>query len=871
MKSECLSLWPMMTMLLAVARGMDCPMCLYGPETIPDPDRVIADPSRAPANTCGFLDNSGRSFVREGTDFCQGVRAVATRCGCNIPPNACHLCWDESNITQPEVLFPEYEATDYIPITAPGIFFTCENLQAYLHTIDKDNPQCSSFQLDAGERCGCPRHPSNNDEDADDKGNETETVETIPPQEPVETPPPGEPCKICMDGQPVPFADKPLELGDLPIASCADLETFAGLVLDGTFNCAGLQLMGQYCGCPVEPGSCTLCPNGESVPFKDQRLNWFDNFIGSVPEAFESIGDSVTCEIMQSITAGAAADLFGVDDGVLCWSNQMRSGICGCSPGAYAIALTWVCRLCGILSFVVSCPASSCIRMLRKLNIHLFFFQGSLLIIIHILKRRRQNHFTVYQQLVLGLSFFDIVGSIAYILVGVMNPVSAGVYEAAGNDTTCRMQAVMILLNLTSMFYNMCLATYFFLIINLNWKERRFRRLLRYVHPAVIVLGTALAFASIPWAGPHGYLTGVCAHQKPPSIPTDVPLTLLLTTPIAVVLFVMNVTTVAICYKVYLQEVKARRWMAKKDLARTRRVFWQSFLYVMAFNVTQPVLLVRNYLRNNSRLESEALTMTIAILAPSQGFLNCFIYFQRSRSPPSRKKKDRQKDVPRWRRWLSFQQPSLPTHTASSATDSAMISQATAVANEDWSNRGDQAAAVDGFAAAKAKIYAEAATRYQDNKSSYDSDNGSDDDDDDDDNNSNDNSKVDKDGCSNKSENSNDSNDVDLEDYGSDKEEESCDANNDHNNRLQQSTMQENDFSSPFDAVAEFWRLNRMDDGDSSGLDDSDHIVVPNHRGGRRRAFRSSSLVVVGSSRDLARPRRASLFSSKRIDMNTTT
>ena len=218
-----------------------------------------------------------------------------------------------------------------------------------------------------------------------------------------------------------------------------------------------------------------------------------------------------------------------------------------------------------------------------------------------------------------------------------MSPVATGVYQAIGNDATCKTRGVIVQLGLTSMFYNMCLAIYFYLVINHNWKEHQFKKVQLWVHVAVLTTGLGLAFASIPWVGPYSRLTGICAHQKPPSVSSDLPLTLLLTTPISIVLFVMTVTTVAICVKVYLREVKANKWRAEKAMVMTKDVFWQSFWYVMAFNVAQPSLLVQNYRAFNSRQEAEAVLIVSAILAPSQGIWNPSVYFQRAKSGSKRK------------------------------------------------------------------------------------------------------------------------------------------------------------------------------------------------------------------------------------------
>ena len=426
-----------------------------------------------------------------------------------------------------------------------------------------------------------------------------------------------------------------------------------------------------------------------------------------------------------------------------------------------------------------------------------FVFQCSVLIIVRILSKPMRRRFTVYHQLVLGVSFFDLVGSTAYILAGIMNPVESGVYQAMGNQTTCKIQGVLVQLGLTSMFYNMYLATYFFLVVNHNWKEHQFKKLQFWVHLVVISGGLALAFASIPWVGPYSRLTGICAHQKPPSVPSDLPLTLLLTVPMSIVLVTITVTTVWICVKVYVREVKANKWRSERRMGMTKAVFWQSFWYVAAFVVSQPILLVQNYRAFSSRTEGEAMLIISAVLAPSQGILNSFIYFQRS-CTSSRKKRTRgakkAKILPWIRQWHWKRGKSSSTNitremtTPPRAGDSFSMQQQEAVAGGE-SSRDEY-----GDTAAAARIVDNGHYSLPRKSSVFEDDH--------DDNDNND--------CW---------------------EDEEDDAP---------------DILSAFEAVAEYWALNEVNDDSMSGRvsrDDDDHYGEPPRRNGKfRRPFRSFRL-----------------------------
>eukprot|EP00541_Cyclophora_tenuis_P001118 CAMPEP_0116552362 /NCGR_PEP_ID=MMETSP0397-20121206/6449_1 /TAXON_ID=216820 /ORGANISM="Cyclophora tenuis, Strain ECT3854" /LENGTH=310 /DNA_ID=CAMNT_0004077313 /DNA_START=37 /DNA_END=972 /DNA_ORIENTATION=+ len=97
------------------------------------------------------------------------------------------------------------------------------------------------------------------------------------------------------------------------------------------------------------------------------------------------------------------------------------------------------------------------------------------------------------------------------------------------------------------------------------------------------------------------------------------------------VLAILFGTTTLICFKVYRQRAKASKWMANRKMDLPRRVFWQSFWYVMAFFITLPYLMVSYYMPYPTIFHFELNMVLTAILAPLQGLLNSLIYFQRSK------------------------------------------------------------------------------------------------------------------------------------------------------------------------------------------------------------------------------------------------
>ena len=212
-------------------------------------------------------------------------------------------------------------------------------------------------------------------------------------------------------------------------------------------------------------------------------------------------------------------------------------------------------------------------------------------------------------------------------MVGVMAPADDGFYLSRGNDTTCTVQGVMVQIGQTSVFYNMCLSLYFLLVISYNWKEHQFKKIGRWVHAAVVLLGVSMGFGAIPYIGPQ---FGVCGILQTPAAANFFLVTIFHAVPVGVALVILTGATIAICVKVHQQQVKAQKWMLQQNLNLTRKVVWQSFWYVMAFYATIPFLIVFSYYSLLPTRDYFSIFVVAASLRPIQGFLNALVYFQRS-------------------------------------------------------------------------------------------------------------------------------------------------------------------------------------------------------------------------------------------------
>ena len=181
--------------------------------------------------------------------------------------------------------------------------------------------------------------------------------------------------------------------------------------------------------------------------------------------------------------------------------------------------------------------------------------------------------------------------------------------------------------------------------MNFNWKEVNFKKYRLWFNAGTVALGLALAFGGIPFYGAQ--LTNCYVLQPPiakvsyfgrrfvdppPVLTFDqnyIPISMFYTLPIFSALAVMTASTFAICRRVYRQEKKAMKWKASNNMKLSRKVFWQSFWYLISFMVTLPFLIITNYLVDFMHQNVYWIFVATGIIAPAQGFLNAFVYFKR--------------------------------------------------------------------------------------------------------------------------------------------------------------------------------------------------------------------------------------------------
>ena len=258
---------------------------------------------------------------------------------------------------------------------------------------------------------------------------------------------------------------------------------------------------------------------------------------------------------------------------------------------------------------------------------HFSSSQGSLIIIVHILTREKRRRASTYHQIVLGISVFDFIGSFAYALYGVMTPVDSGYHGSIGTDRTCKMNGLLIQIGLTAMQYNLVLTLYFVMVICYNWREQRFKSLVKYVHLVTVSVGLGLAAASWSFIGPE---FGTCYILRPPFAESFVPLTLIYTVPVSIVTVIVVLGNIAICIHVSRQQLGTTRFSTNQHMQLSRSVFFQSFWFMLSFGVTLPTILVGYYWPSNVAGNFVTRNIVTSFLRPLQGTLNALAYFHRN-------------------------------------------------------------------------------------------------------------------------------------------------------------------------------------------------------------------------------------------------
>lgn len=266
-------------------------------------------------------------------------------------------------------------------------------------------------------------------------------------------------------------------------------------------------------------------------------------------------------------------------------------------------AIVWMSRVSAFLSFVGACY------------------------ILYDVASDKKNRKTVYHQLLFGMASFDICTAVAWGFATAPIPSEKfWIYGAIGNEATCKTQAFFIQLGFTSVFYNVSLALYYLLVIVYAWRERSLVEVRHYLHGVPLSLGLVLAFSAIPVYDWYEY----GCHLLPPPQGSAAAMYMFAIVPLGVSILAIITCMGTVYYKVRAQARTSRKWsfgVGSSNSLETR-VFYQSLWYVLSFLVSWPILFAMYIASVDEKKESFPLTITLAFLAPLQGFNNCLVYLR---------------------------------------------------------------------------------------------------------------------------------------------------------------------------------------------------------------------------------------------------
>jgi len=266
---------------------------------------------------------------------------------------------------------------------------------------------------------------------------------------------------------------------------------------------------------------------------------------------------------------------------------------------------------------------------------------GSVCIMRYVLAsdQRRQS---IYHRLLLGLSVYDSMMSIA-VLIGTwaIPKGTPDVYMASGTQGTCFAQGFFIQLGIGTPLYNASLALYYFFVINLGWNDSRMRKVEVWLHamPNVIAVLTSIAGATIlDTEGNRGlyHNSNLWCWTAPPAKPIY-----RIVFYYALVWVAMGIATFSMAV-IYYRVLVTERQMAKdtatgdsatgvrrsKNKKASSKIASQALFYILSFYL---VFLFPSWTRISQMAKGFVefpVIFLFAVFLPMQGLFNAMVYFR---------------------------------------------------------------------------------------------------------------------------------------------------------------------------------------------------------------------------------------------------
>ena len=271
----------------------------------------------------------------------------------------------------------------------------------------------------------------------------------------------------------------------------------------------------------------------------------------------------------------------------------------------------------------------------------LISFLGSAFIVVEIL-RDRSKRSQIYHRLILGISITTLLSSIFFGLSTWPIPEgTAHVYDARGNTRTCTAQGFFLALSFVAPMYSVVLAAYYLAVIGYSRKERELRKLERFAHAFVILLGLAFSLAGIFLDLYHSVQIW-CFIGPIPCNDGDLECDpnanrfqlfrwVFVGIPLWICIFAITGLMTTVLLKVHNQEKRSRKWRAgaeQKGRQLTQKVAKQAAWYVSSFYITWLIPTITRAMSAVGKQPPFALMFLVVLLIPLQGAFNFFIYMR---------------------------------------------------------------------------------------------------------------------------------------------------------------------------------------------------------------------------------------------------
>ena len=260
-----------------------------------------------------------------------------------------------------------------------------------------------------------------------------------------------------------------------------------------------------------------------------------------------------------------------------------------------------------------------------------FSFGGACFVIRNIFSNVKRQK-SVYYHLLFGMEIFDIITAVAWVFATA--PISKDIdhvcaTSGTSTDATCKAQAFLVHLGFTSIFYNVSLAFYYVMVVAYlyNRKEFKLKAIQHYLHGFPLLIGLGLAFGALPT---YHWMDYGC-HILPYSPKYDEgklwSMLVFVVLPLGFSIASISAAMLIVYWKVSRQTSQAKKWQLGKGSINKleSQVFWQCLFYVLAFYITWPILFSA-YLASVDVDGPLGLTLTVAFVAPLQGFDNFLVF-----------------------------------------------------------------------------------------------------------------------------------------------------------------------------------------------------------------------------------------------------